>query len=49
MEPAVANGTIHTGYKQHQRHCQQICEVTSSVDWALRLLREGSALSETFQ
>ncbi len=33
-----ANGTcccLHTGRKQHQRNCGQICAFASSVDWAL--------------
>ncbi len=34
MEPAVANGSVHTGCKQHQRNCPQNCVLASSVDWA---------------
>ncbi len=33
MEPAVVNGSIHTGRKQHQRNCLQIWVLASSVDW----------------
>ncbi len=32
MEPAAANGSVHTG--QHQRICAQSYVLASSVDWA---------------
>ncbi len=28
-----ANGSVHTGCKQHQRNCNQICVVASSAGW----------------
>ncbi len=34
MEPVVANGRVHTGRKQHQMNCPQICVLASSVNWA---------------
>ncbi len=32
-EPTVVNGSVHTGCRQHQRNCLQICALASSVDW----------------
>ncbi len=35
MEPAGVNESVHTGHKQQQRNCPQICMLASSVNWAL--------------
>ncbi len=34
-QPSVVNRIVHTGCKQHQKNCPQICVLASSVDWAL--------------
>ncbi len=34
MEPAVADRSVHTGRKQHQRNCPQICVLACGLDWA---------------
>ncbi len=31
----LVNGGVHTGRKQRQRNCPQICVLASSVDWVL--------------
>ena len=33
-QTVVASRSVHTGRKQHQRICWQICVLASSVDWA---------------